>query len=567
MSRKKLFIETLVFGLIFLAIYIGLGLTVYFTSVWTSENSLRNDLDIAQQIFNGNEAEETGNALSSDFASKEDSVPRISVIRFDEDSYTIVYDSRSMFLSDNGIPLELINLGQVQKRRSSYGYNMYYLAEKDEENPSYIIRASIKESSVTSSTRNYLIWGSLSFAMLLGLYIAYKVHDYYRTFKPLNADVMKLNSLAGNNDEKGVSDLDKLHLSVQKVSSELEEKIDELQEEKEKLHLILDSIDQGFLALDGEGKIILFNRKSEEIFHYKEQDIIDNNYHVLLGDENFNASLDRVLKSHQEISPFEFVSEGRTYQVLIMPLSLNWAKSMNGGAAVLLEDVTEEKNMARIKNDFFTNASHELKSPLTSVIGYLEMINQGIIDDPKEVSKALDSTLKQARRMKEILNDMLTLNRLENNTVPKEKEEIEITSLLQDIINGLAPMAETKNVTFVMNLSKMKVHGVKEDLQRLFTNLLDNAVKYNKQGGKVLVSTKPETKKVVISDTGIGIAEENLPRIFERFYRVDNSRNPGVNPPGSGLGLSIVKHICLEEGIKIEVSSVLEKGTVFTLSF
>ena len=228
-------------------------------------------------------------------------------------------------------------------------------------------------------------------------------------------------------------------------------------------------------------------------------------------------------------------------------------------------EIESIKKLENAKKDFFANASHELKSPLTSILGYAQMIEQGFLETKEEVKEALEKIRQEGKRMNDIISEMLDLSRLESESKSEEYKVLSLQEALEHNINLLLTSANEKNIEIRIEGENFSVYLIKEDLDILLKNLLENAIRYNKQNGKVLISLVKEKHLLSIQDTGIGIPEESLSRIFERFYRVDKSRSRKLG--GTGLGLSIVKHICTNERIQIHVASKLDEGTTFTLTF
>ena len=219
----------------------------------------------------------------------------------------------------------------------------------------------------------------------------------------------------------------------------------------------------------------------------------------------------------------------------------------------LIEDVTKEENLDKIKRDFFQNASHELKSPLTTIIGYEQMITEGIIDDEEQIKQYSLKTLKEAKRMNSIIMDMLNLSALEQEEKVKNND-VDLKKLILEIIDSLSQNMQDKKITLDTFILDTTINGDEK---------IDNAIKYNKINGKITISLKNNVLK--ISDTCIGISDENKQRVFERFYRVDKGRSKEQG--GTGLRLAIVKHICELYNYKIELDSILEKGTTITIYF
>lgn len=562
MNKKRLIFEIITLSFLLLFIYLSCFLFLYISSKKNSENILKDNLKIAMNIFNG--SEESGEILVDYYSSlNQDDDVRVSIIASENSSYNIIYDSKNL-LDINVDPIELENLNSFTQRKSTYGYNMIYLASKDDDS-NFFIRVGVKENSVTLISKNFALYGTPILILLIGIFIYYKLNYYKKIVKPMQNEISKLNALSGNEiyfDKE--DDVEALSNSIIKISDKLNEENNNLKKEQEKTKIILNSISSGFMAISSERKIILYNNAMTKIFPYKEIDVIGKDFSIIIATKEFTYNINEVLKENKDINPFDMQLNSRIYSVSIMKLENVFEEK--GGVAVLILDVTEERNITNMKNDFFSNASHELKSPLTSILGYQEMIESGIIEDEIEKQQAIKKTIEEAKRMKEILSDMLVLNKLDNDKVKKDYCSIFLLETLKNITNNYLPQMKDKNINLSLNESDFIIKANKEDIERLISNLIDNSIKYNRINGNITINISSEDKSVAISDTGIGIQEENISRIFERFYRVDNSRGK-ENIEGSGLGLSIVKHICETYGYQINVKSTYKVGTCFTIYF
>jgi two-component system phosphate regulon sensor histidine kinase PhoR len=570
MSQKRYFWEIVSFCLIWLTLFICFFVIIFTSSNSNTDHQLETTVSIAERIFDGtNETTATtsGSEVKKYFLSTDERDVRVSIIEKDSDlDYTILFDSQNKTASEEKAnELDPDNIGSIVKRNSSYNYKMIYIAIKDKENPSYYVRASIRESVATEVSRNFLIYGSIVIVGIMGIYIFYKVNEYKKSIKPLKDQIGRLAYVAGEEKDSlnENNDLVSLTDSVNRVSKTLDKKINDLEIEKSKTKVILDSMDQGFFALSGSGNIVLFNQAASDIFKYQENDVLNKNYSVLTLNDDFSSRIKEALTKKEDEKAFDYERASRIYQVKIMSLNYSWTLDDSTGLAILIMDVTEERNLSKTKSDFFSNASHELKSPLTSILGYQEMIDAGIFTTEEDKKDAVKKTIKEAKRMKAILADMCTINKLEN----EKQEDIQKIDLKDSItlsLESLDPAIKKMGLTVNADLKEYPVVSNQSDMDKLFQNLLSNAVKYNRKKGSIIIKMDPLKKFISIKDTGIGIKEENLPRIFERFYRVDNSR--GENSiEGTGLGLAIVKHICKLYDFKVEVKSVFGEGTEFII--
>ncbi len=226
----------------------------------------------------------------------------------------------------------------------------------------------------------------------------------------------------------------------------------------------------------------------------------------------------------------------------------------------------EHKRQDKMRKEFTANVTHELKTPLTSISGYAEIMKNGMVK-PEDVTRFSNKIYDEAQRMITLVGDIIKLSRLDENAIEEKKERIEVYSLCETIINRLDSTAAKQNITFELLGQAAEINGIARIIDEMIYNLCDNAIKYNKPGGKVTVAVKQTTTDVILSvtDTGIGIEKEEQKRIFERFYRVNKSHSREIG--GTGLGLSIVKHGAAIHGAKLKVDSELNKGTTISIVF
>ena len=276
MSQKRYFWEIFSFCLVWLTLFICFFVIIFTTSNSNTDHQLETTVSVAERIFDGtNETTVTtsGNEVKNYFLSADERDVRVSIIEKDSDlDYTILFDSQNKTASEEKAnELDPDNIGSIVKRNSSYNYKMIYIAVKDKENPNYYVRASIRESVATEVSRNFLIYGSIVIVGIMGIYIFYKVNEYKKSIKPLKDQIGRLAYVAGEEKDSlnENNDLVSLTDSVNRVSKTLDKKINDLEIEKSKTKVILDSMDQGFFALSGSGNIVLFNQAASDIFKYQ----------------------------------------------------------------------------------------------------------------------------------------------------------------------------------------------------------------------------------------------------------------------------------------------------------
>jgi two-component system phosphate regulon sensor histidine kinase PhoR len=232
------------------------------------------------------------------------------------------------------------------------------------------------------------------------------------------------------------------------------------------------------------------------------------------------------------------------------------------------QDVTEIERLEKARREFLSNISHELRTPLTSIMAFVETLEAGAIDDPENNKRFISVIRRNAERMNALLSDILELSYIESGNISINKVSVHLSRLVAEIFDNLSSKAETKQVTLLNEVdSEYRILADPGRLEQMLTNLIDNAIKFNRDGGKVTVSAVFENRraKVSVTDTGDGILPEHLPRIFERFYRADRSRSAEIG--GTGLGLAIVKHLAKLSGGEVIATSELGRGSTFTLDF
>lgn len=550
MKRKILLIEIISTILTLLISYTVSSIYVNNQNYKTAEDELHSYSNIACEVFDGDNFEELKNVMTK--ASKD---IRVTVI---DTTGEVIIDS-SLIEADNHLNREeLQKLGECVTRYSeSLELNMMYLAKTDN---GYYVRLALPVESLNTFVNNYIGFGLTTLLVVLSLSIVITSFLYNKTLRPIKNEINKLETVLGN---RLTNDTDFEHLSskINELTILLDEKVTSLSNEKEKSKYILDNMNQGLVLLNEEGKIELINEYSLSLFGFQQDYILEKNYMYLFRDMRVQEKIENCIKSKQE-EQLIFDLDGRKFLLYINMLKTSWSSASNSHIALLIVDVTLQENMNSLKREFFANASHELKSPLTTIIGYQQLIQQGILTSKEEIHDATLRTIKEAQRMNKLIIEMLDLSRLENN-VQTILEDVNISKIINDCLQELKPSITSKNIQVITKLDDVTLLASQSDLYKLIKNIIDNSIIYNNKNGKVIITL--EKNKLTISDEGVGISKEDLDHIFERFYRVDKARSKESS--GTGLGLSIVKHICLLYGYKINVDSTLGKGTKFIVIF
>ena len=353
---------------------------------------------------------------------------------------------------------------------------------------------------------------------------------------------------------KSRDELRELAKSFNYMTEEIQNLFTELSRQKEELASIISSIEEGLLALGQDGKILLSNESFNRII--QNERVEGKYYWEAVRKPEFIELIKKVQEEKKNYAE-ELLFDGKTYlcSAALLP--------SREEIVVTLHDITKIRELEKIKKDFVVNVSHELRTPLTAIKGYVETLEEEVNEKAGEFLKIIK---KHTDRLILIVKDLLLLSELEEKESKLEPEKVDVKSLIENVLAIFEqPLKEKKLKAEIKVLNKIpSVKGDPFKLEQMFLNIIDNAVKYTKKG-KITVLLKKEDKNlsVEIEDTGIGIPEEHMSRIFERFYVVDKSRSRSLG--GTGLGLSIVKHIALLHNGKVNVESTPGKGTKFTV--
>jgi two-component system phosphate regulon sensor histidine kinase PhoR len=359
-------------------------------------------------------------------------------------------------------------------------------------------------------------------------------------------------------------DLGSLERSIEGVSKELRRLLDRLRFESARREAILSSMAEGVLAVDPDLRVTFCNTAFLRAIGFRGASFEGLSLLELVRDTGLHQLLREVLGTGepQKLRFKLSAAYGRTFEVQATALAMPTGR----GAIAILHDITDLERLEQVRKDFVANVSHELRTPLAGVIGYAETLLDGALGDMANNRKFVEIIRTNAVRLNSIAADLLVLSDLESGTDP-EPDVISVQNVLEAAIVTVQAEARERDVTVISeNVENVFVSGSRLRLEQAILNLLANAIKFNKPGGEVRVSATVNGNHqvaIVIADTGVGIPSQDLPRIFERFYRIDKARSRQVG--GTGLGLSIVKHVVERMNGAIEVESQLGRGSAFTL--
>lgn len=418
---------------------------------------------------------------------------------------------------------------------------------------------------INSQSGNIII--TLLIAFLIALYQASRFSDLLT--KPILEMTEIADKIARGDFSKRVQtstkdEVAKLAEAFNSMAEKLEVNIAQLRDKNLEFESILTNIVDGIIVLDDQYRIILINPAARSIFNI-EGEVIGKYFLEVLRESRIDKLVQQVVEKDEKSSIELRINKKEGSKVI----KLNGTPMEDGEgkrrAILLIQDITEMKQLEEMRKDFVANVSHELKTPLTSIQGFIETLQNGALENREIAYKFLDIIKLESDRLSRLINDILSLSELESGKGNKLLEKINLVEIAQETIELAKSHANVKKISIgaVFACDPIWIRASRDRVKQMLINLIDNAIKYTPEEGSITVLVEELGNKVVlrIRDTGIGIAKEHIPRIFERFYRVDKSRSRSQG--GTGLGLAIVKHIVLSMKGKIEVSSEVGKGTEF----
>ena len=473
---------------------------------------------------------------------------------------TVLYDNYSDENSmENHLKREEVRdalehgFGESERKSVTLEERALYAAQKLEDGT--IIRLSIAQSSILT-----LILGMLqpmctvfAIALILSLFLAYRLTK--NIVEPLN----KLN-LDEPLKNENYDELAPLLRRIAWQQKELSKKSSELQNRQNEFETVTDSMNEGLVLMNCKGTILSINESAGRLLDTGHESVGKNILTI-----NRNMELQEILSkalAGETAQKVVAINEGY-YQIEGSPVIADGAIS---GMALLIFNVTERENAEHMRREFTANVSHELKTPLHTISGYAELMKAGIVKS-EDVPNFAGKIYTEAQRLSQLVEDILNLSHLDEGAEGMTRMDVDLYALCEATLKSLESEAEGADVKLSLGGESGIINGIPQLLASIVYNLCDNAIKYNKAGGKVDVTVDNKDSDVVVcvKDTGIGIPQEHLDRIFERFYRVDKSHSKEVG--GTGLGLSIVKHAVKIHDAKVDVASVVGEGTAITVTF
>ncbi len=369
-----------------------------------------------------------------------------------------------------------------------------------------------------------------------------------------------------SNDELG-----ELAETFNRMRIQLKHSFEEMEDQNMKLQALLTSITNPIIAVNPQKQIILFNPAAEELFETKGEEVYGKHILTVLRDHMLEEQLEEIFEKNRETQmewELKYPSK-RHLKVNTSLIRMPKDPGRNLGIVASIEDLTEMKKLETIRSDFVANVSHELKTPLTSIKGFVETLKSGAVEKEEQRQRFLGIIEIEAERLTRLINDILTLSEIENHGKPSVEEHIDVAKAIENSLDVIRPIAKAKDIRILLDV-EAGLPGIKGNLdwfKQMLINLLDNGVKYTGEKGEIQLKAYQQKGRVYLSvkDNGIGIPKEDLERIFERFYRVDKGRSRKVG--GTGLGLAIVKHAVRSLNGHIHLKSKEGEGTEFIVNF
>jgi len=404
------------------------------------------------------------------------------------------------------------------------------------------------------------------FAYLIARYLSQPIYDLTQKTIQSVSSYFKPESASYLGD-----DLDKLSKAIDEIAIQFRNRIDEVSKERDYLQTIFKGMAEGVLVVDERGRILVANHALRQLLHLPPS-VANRTALEIIRNAQLEEAIRNVTREGNSIS-FELnlpLPLGKAFEVNVVGILASPGEIESGaegvrGAIAVFHDITRLKELEKVRQDFVANVSHELRTPLTTIKGYAETLLEGALQE--EVATQFVQVIKRhTDRLTKIVEDLLTLSKIESKEFQLKPENVLISGIIDDAIDFVKELSERKGISIRKNdiSPSLTVHADRDYLEQVLINLFDNAIKYGREGGEIIISAIEEGRgevQISLRDNGTGIPKEDLPRIFERFYRVDRGRSRELG--GTGLGLSIVKHLVQAHGGRVWAESQLGEGSTF----
>ena len=461
---------------------------------------------------------------------------------------------------------ELTGSGVAVRYSKTLGKNQIYAAMKVKDDD--IIRISYNINSYMDFASMFIapMLIAAAIGIIAGLIAVSSVAR--QIMKPINSISKAMSGMKYVGDEKisaeleeipshKYPELDEFVTMFNFMRKSIQDNMKTLENEREKERFILESLQDGVILYDNDLSVISINRAGLKLLGASEESGASTVPELARKPEIISGA-EKAANEDRTVT-IESTVDGRILLVQVFPVSKSGIDAMHGGLMVI-RDVTDKRMSEQLKADFFANAGHELKTPLTSISGFAELMKEGLVP-PEKIPEFSGDIYKESLRLIGLVNDIIQLSRLDENSTQFQRAPVDLYDLCAQSIERLSPVASRQSVTLELTGEHAEIMGVEQLLKEMIYNLLDNAIKYNVPGGSVTASVRKSAGRTILSvaDTGIGIPYAHQPRVFERFYRVDKARSRESG--GTGLGLSIAREILSQHRGEIKIDSVYGEGT------
>ena len=507
------------------------------------------------------EAEYISQAIDTEDINYLESVKNVtpSRITWIDSNGNVIYDSAGENLSNHSDRPEIIDAvkngsGESSRLSETFSEKTYYYAVKLTNGT--ILRMSDTTSSIYHDIFSALPYTVIVIAIIIILAIIVSNNETEKIIKPINE--LDLDNPSNN---LKYDELAPLLRRIEKQNSDIEKYISELKAKQVEFETVTENMSEGLIIINQKSTILSCNKSAVAILGGGEYNYISKSVFDLNHSKNFvDAVENAVVGKHDETA---LTINNRSYMVITNPVK-HFDKI--SGAVIIIIDVTEKESREELRREFSANVSHELKTPLTAISGFAEIMKDGWAK-PEDYQMFALKIYNETQRLINLIEDIIKLSRLDENKIEITKESVDMLVLAKDAAARLSSKAKDKNISVTVNGDHGNITGVRQILDEMIYNLCDNAIKYNKKNGKVEVIVKDyiSNVSVTVKDNGIGIPAEELDRVFERFYCVNKSHSKESG--GTGLGLSIVKHGAIFHKAKINIDSTLGIGTSIEIVF
>lgn len=547
--NKKIFRASFFTAFLVLAIAIAMVIGILFQLF---EQQIQTELK-SEANFLSQAVEKEGPGFFDDFQSGDNRVTLVDA------GGNVLFDSKaSADMLDNHAQRKEI----WEAMETGEGMSIRYSATLTEKTVNYALRLSDNNILRVSTTQYTVVTILLGITQpILIILIIALVLTWILSSKVSRAIIEPINTLDLESPENNnaYEELTPLLKKIAEQKRTIREQLEDARKMQKEFRLITENMKEGFLTIDRDACLLTCNSAALKLLNIAPP--AEGNVLVFCRAKEFREIIEKALSGSEAESVM--VRRERSYSLIANPVLEHGAVI---GAVIIIFDVTECEKREVLRREFTANVSHELKTPLTSISGFAELMKEGNVPGETVVDFS-GSIYDEAQRLIALVNDIIELSELDERSIPLHREAVDLHELAGEIIRRLQNQAAQNGITFHLIGEKTIIRGVRKILDEMIYNLCDNAVKYNKTGGTVdvIINNAGSSVNVVIRDTGIGIPAEHQDRVFERFYRVDKSHSKKIG--GTGLGLAIVKHGAIYHNAGISLESTEGKGTTVTLRF